>query len=263
MADTMNQNAGQRTGERQQRLLVVVDGQAAHLYYTSLLLQRLEYDIHTTKTAEDALEIVGVAVPSPALILTETALSGTDGVELIRKIRRNPKTYSIPVIVLTSSKDPAVKESCLREGCAAYLQKPLDPDALYAAIQKATESTPRKYIRLNTCLNVIVGDEKNAASSVIGDYVTALSENGMFVSTTNPKPTGLQLPITIFLEDAKIRVEGVVLYSFKRGEGPLRTPGMGIKFMQIKPEDQDLIRIFIRKEITKGLTMGHIGGTVM
>ncbi len=250
-------------GDRQKRLLVVVDGQAAHLYYTSLLLQRLEYDIHTTKTAEDTLEIVSVASPRPALVLTETSLGETDGVELIRKIKRNPKTYPIPVMVLTSSKDPAVKEACQREGCAAYLQKPLDPDVLYAAIQKATESTPRKYIRLNTCLNVIVGDEKTAAASVIGDYITALSENGMFVSTTNPKPTGLQFPITIFLEDSKIRVEGVVLYSFKRGEGPLRTPGMGIKFMQIKREDQDLIKVFIRKEITKGLTMGHISGTVV
>ncbi len=247
-------------GERQKRLLVVADGQAAHLYYTSILLQRLEYDIHTTKTVEDALEIVDVA--SPALVLTETSLAGADGLDLIRKIKRNPKTYRIPVIVLTSSKDAAVKEACLHEGCIAYLQKPLDPDVLYAAIQKATESTPRKYIRLNTCLNVIVGDEKTA-TSVIGDYISALSENGMFVSTANPKPTGLQFPITIFLENSKISVEGVVLYSFKRGEGPLRTPGMGIRFVQIKPEDQDLIKVFIRKEITKGLTMSHLGGTIL
>jgi Tfp pilus assembly protein PilZ len=97
---------------------------------------------------------------------------------------------------------------------------------------------------------------------VIQDYVTALSEQGMFVNTDKPKPVGLTLPITIFLERNRIKVEGMVLYSFDRGKGPLRTAGMGIKFFQIGPEDRELIRQFIRRQITKGLTIGQLGGTV-
>ena len=253
-------NAGALRGEREKRLLLVVDSDAAHLYFTGIVLQRLEYNIHTVKTAEDALEIIEMA--SPALVLTETSLSTMDGVELLRKIKRNPRTYAVPVIVLTASRDPQVKESCLKEGCAAYLQKPLDHDALYAAIQKATESMPRQFIRLNTCLNVIVGEGKAAEQSSINDSITALSEHGMYVSTPKPLPAGGRVPITILLEDARIKVEGEVLYSFERGKGPLRTPGMGIKFASIQAEDQALIKSFIRKEITKGLTMGHIGGTI-
>jgi Tfp pilus assembly protein PilZ len=151
----------------------------------------------------------------------------------------------------------------LEEGCSAYLHKPVDADVLYAAIQKATEAEPRQFIRLQTHLNVIVGDDKAAQTSVISDYISALSEQGMFVSTSNPKPYGFQLPITIFLEDTKIRVEGQVLYSFKREEGPLKTSGMGIKFIRIKPEDQRLIKIFIKKEITKGLITGQFGGATL
>ncbi len=249
-----------RSGEREKRLLVVVDSESSHLYYTSMLLQRLDYDIHTTKIAEDTLEIVDVA--HPALVLTEAVLKGTSGTELLGKIKRNPRTFSIPVIILTASRDAEIKAACQKDGCAAYLWKPVEPDILYAAIQKATESLPRQYIRLNTCLNVLVGEEKDAAAFVIGDYITALSEQGMFVSTTKPRPMGLQVPITIFLEDSKIKVEGMVLYSFDRGKGPLKTPGMGIKFARINPEDQAVIRSFIKREITKGLTMSHIGGTI-
>ena len=59
-------------------------------------------------------------------------------------------------------------------------------------------------------------------------------------------------------------VEGMVLYSFKQGEGPLRTPGMGVKFVRIKDEDQALIRNFIKREITKGLpAAGQVGGAVL
>ena len=260
MAETVLKNAGSKSGDREKRLLVVVDGDAAHLYYTSMLLQRLEYNIHTAKTAEDALELMNVA--HPALILTETALGGMDGVELLKKIKRNPQTFSIPVIMLTSSRDQAVKNACLQEKCCAYLQKPVEPDVLYATIQKATESTPRQFIRLNTTLNVIVGDDKAAELSGTGDYITALSEQGMYISTAKPKPAGLQVRITILLAGSRIKVEGMVLYSFQRGEGPLKTPGMGIKFVRISQEDQNVIKVYIKREITKGLTMGQIGGTI-
>jgi CheY-like chemotaxis protein len=260
MAETAGKNAAVKSGDREKRLLVVVDGNNAHLYYTSMLLQRLEYNIHTAKTAEDALEIVNVA--HPALVLTEISLEGMDGLELLKKIKRNPQSFSVPVIVLTSSKDQSVKTATLQEGCAAYLQKPVEPDVLYAAIQKATESRPRQYIRLNTSLNVIVGDDKTAEFSGSGDYITALSEHGMYISTSKPKPVGLQIPITILLEDLRIKVEGMVLYSFQRGDGPLKTPGMGIKFVRINPEDQNVIKTYIKREITKGLTLAHIGGTL-
>lgn len=259
MAEPMMQQRGTQSGDREKRLLVVVDGDAAHLFYTSMLLQRLEYNIHTAKSMEDTLEIMGVT--HPALVLTEISLVSGDGIELLKTIKRNPQTYSTPVIILTSSKDPEGKEVCMREHCAAYLQKPVDPDALYAAIQKATESAPRQFIRLTTTLNVIVGDEKTEQPAA-GDYITALSENGTYISTSKPKPVGVQIPITILLENVRIRVDAIVLYSFERGKGPLRTPGMGLRFIHIKPEDQNLIKSFIRKEITKGLTMAHIGGTI-
>ena len=251
--------------DRPKRLIVVVDGDNSHLYYTSMLLQRLEYSIHAVKSADDALETLNVA--DAALILAEIALAGEkNGVELLKTVKRNPRTYAIPVIILTASRDPLVKEACMSEACTAFLQKPVDPDILYAAIQKATETVPRKYIRLNTCLNVVVGDDKTAEHLSVGDYISALSENGMFISTSHPKPIGIEIPITIFLEDSRIKVDGMVLYSFKRGEGPLRTPGMGIKFVRINPDDQAVIKSFVKREITKGLTnltMGQMGGTIL
>jgi hypothetical protein len=53
-----------------------------------------------------------------------------------------------------------------------------------------------------------------------------------------------------------IRVVEIVLRSYKSGEGPLRTPGMGIKFTQIKPEDQAMIRAFINRQPMQDLAGG-------
>ena len=249
MAEVELQNDRLQSEESSKGLVVIVDCDGAHQYYTSMLLHRLEYRIHTSSNAEDALDAIRRMKPSH--VLTEISLSGMNGLELLKAIKRNPRTYKIPVIIVTSSKEKAVKSACVEEKCSAYLHKPIDTDVLYAAIQKGTDAKPRQFIRLQTHLNVLVGNDKAMLSSVISDYISALSENGMFVSTSHPKQVGLQIPITIFLKDKKIVVEGLILYSFKREEGPLKTSGMGIKFIRIKPEDQRLIKMFIKKEITR------------
>jgi CheY-like chemotaxis protein len=238
--------------ERKKRLILVVDSDAAHLYYTGMLLQRLDYNIHTVKTAEDALEVMDVALP--ALVLTETVLPGVNGLELLKRIKRNPRTTGVPVIVYSQAVNQSLKDACMREGCAAYLQKPIVPDVLYAIIQEATETRPRRYIRFSTCLKLMVGDEAEGGGSFTDSCITAISENGLYINTSTPRKIGTHLPLTIFLGASRIRVEGHVLYSFKLNEGPLREPGMGIKFSHIEPEDQAFIREFIRKELTQELS---------
>jgi CheY-like chemotaxis protein len=260
VAETSKQERGVLADGREKRLVVVVDGDPANLYYTGMVLQRLDYNILTVGTGKELLEFLDI--DHPALILTEAALPDVNGIDLLRSIKRNPSTHAIPIIALTASRDPAARETFMREGCKNVLPKPVEPDALYAAIQKVTETVPRQYIRLNTCLNVMVGEGREAELSVIEDYITALSEQGMFVSTSKPKPVGMRFPITILLEQSRIKAEGMVLYSFERGKGPFRTAGMGIKFVRIGDEDQATIRTFIHREITKGLTMGQIGGTI-
>ncbi|HUI44668.1 MAG TPA: response regulator [Nitrospirota bacterium] len=251
MAEMISQGAGLRTEDRSKRFLLVVDGDGSHLYYTGILLQRLEYTIHTIKTAEEALEIMNVARPS--LILTEVELPRMNGIDFLKQMKKNSITKSIPVIVYTLLKDPNVRESCLKEGATAFLQKPVDPDALYAAIQRATEATPRNYIRLTTCLNVIIGSGQGSETDSRNDCVTALSEHGMYVSTPKPRPAGLRVAITLLLGKAKLKIDGVVLYSFDKNKGPLQIQGMGIKFLRIKPEDQSLIKTFIEKQLTEDL----------
>jgi len=253
MVEPTTQQSEQLIAERSKRFLIVVDGDASRLYYTGMLLQRLGYNIYTTKMAEDALEIMNITVPS--IVLTDVTLPGMSGLELMKAMKQNPETREVPVIFLTQSLDPSIKDTCLREGGVAVLSKPAEPDVLFATIQKAAEITPRRYIRLSVCLSVIV-DNEAAADGAPMDCLTALSENGMYVSTLNPRMAGTELPFSIFLQKFVIRVIGTVLHSYKSGEGPLRTPGMGIRFTQITPEDQATIRAFINRQLMQDLAGG-------
>ena len=89
----------------------------------------------------------------------------------------------------------------------------------------------------STKLNVIVGEETAASTSVISDYITALSEQGMFISTSIPNPVGIHIPMTIFLGYERIKVEGLVLYSFSRQTGPMKTPRYSVSRLLIFSEE--------------------------
>jgi CheY-like chemotaxis protein/Tfp pilus assembly protein PilZ len=240
-----------KTIDRTKKLLFVVDSDGAYLYYTGVLLQRLEYILHTIKTAEEALELINVALPS--LILTDAELPRMSCTDFLKQLKLNPKTQAIPVIVYALSNEPALREACLREGAVAFLKKPLDAELLYATIQKATEATPRGFVRLTTCLPVVAGAEQTGGSDPEA-RVTALSEHGAYVNTDHPQPKGAHVPLTIQLENVSVRVEGKVLYSFDRTNSPLRTPGMGVQFTRIRPEDESVIKNFIEEQLTKDLS---------
>ncbi|MBL4638781.1 MAG: response regulator, partial [Proteobacteria bacterium] len=53
---------------------------------------------------------------------------GKSGMDVLKEIKSNVETSHIPIIVLTTSDDPAEIEQCYRLGCNAYIIKPVTPD---------------------------------------------------------------------------------------------------------------------------------------
>jgi len=240
------------------RFLVLVDGNPIDLLSIGMLLQKIEYDIYTSNSAEEALQIISAVLP--ALVITELTLPGMNGLDFLRRIKQHPATKKIPVIILTSLNKPDIEKLCVREGCAAYLRKPFEADTLYREIQNATEPTPRKYIRLRTNLTMISGQGTAKESSSV-ECITDVSENGMYISTLNPLPVGTVIPVSMVLNKQQVRIEGVVMYSFSAGHGPLKRPGMGIKFINISPEGKALLRKYIQEQLREGILPEKGGGT--
>jgi hypothetical protein len=130
----------------------------------------------------------------------------------------------------------------------------VEPSTLYGAIQQATESMPRQHIRLRTLLPVRVS---GLAPSDIShtEYVSELSENGIFVHTLSPRPVNAVLPVTMLIHSIPVKVQAVVVYSVALSPGLLKEPGMGMKFVEIKDSDRELIKNFIMGQIMKGIPM--------
>lgn len=102
-----------------------------------LLVQAMigeSYDIDEYEAGLDAL--TGVERRPVELMLLDISLPGMDGLEVLRRLRANPRTADMPVIALTAHAMAGDRERFLAAGFNGYITKPiLDEGALVRAIE--------------------------------------------------------------------------------------------------------------------------------
>lgn len=176
------------------------------------------------------------------------------GLELLKRMKLDHRTRNVPFIVYTSNRSPEVQQVCENAGCTAFLRHPCSLEELYATVEGATQAKPRRFVRLATALDVVVWDER-PEDGARDAMITALSEQGMFVSATIPLALGSILPLTFYLPNAPgwmIRVEGQVLFN-NFGADKRKIPGLAVKFLKIGEKERSFVREFIKQELMEGI----------
>ncbi len=116
------------------RTILVVEDQEDNRQILRDLLGAHHYSILEAENGQEAL--VAVRKQQPDLILMDIQLPVLDGYEATRRLKSDPATKHIPIIVVTSyalSGDEAKAREC---GCDAYVPKPYSPRALLAKIKE-------------------------------------------------------------------------------------------------------------------------------
>jgi two-component system response regulator len=72
----------------------------------------------------------------PKVIVLDLKLPKIDGMEVLRRIKGDPRTKKIPVVVLTSSMDLKDVTGCYELGVNSYIVKPLNFERFSAAVQQ-------------------------------------------------------------------------------------------------------------------------------
>ncbi len=76
--------------------------------------------------------------PLPGIILLDLNLPGTDGREVLIELKECNELKKIPIIVLTTSSDERDIERCYEQGANSYIQKPVDIEGFFTAIERLT-----------------------------------------------------------------------------------------------------------------------------
>jgi len=116
-----------------ERILVVEDNEK-NMKLCRDVLQATGYETLEATTGEDAVELATMRVP--ALVLMDAQLPGIDGVEALAQLRRDERTASIPVLVLTARAMSGDRERFLEAGFDGYLSKPVDVAELIRVVQE-------------------------------------------------------------------------------------------------------------------------------
>ena len=129
-------DSADKTGKSRRSVVIVDDDPEICDYLRAEL--RSQYSVKTFPEAQEAW--ADISATQPDVVVTDLVMSGMDGMELCRKIRHNPVTNHIPVIVLTSSTDEASHLESIDSGADRFLSKPLSIELLKSHIAQMISS---------------------------------------------------------------------------------------------------------------------------
>jgi two-component system NtrC family response regulator len=113
--------------------ILIVDDEKNYLLVLSALLEEEGYEVLTTASSLDALEILKAS--DVDLVLTDMKMPGMDGIELLEQIKT--RDAELPVIMMTAhgTVDKAVE--AMQKGAYSYIMKPFDNERLTLFVKKA------------------------------------------------------------------------------------------------------------------------------
>ena len=118
------------------KILIIEDDPVAR----AELQARLQANAYKVALAADAASAVTtVNRERPDLILLDLGLPAGDGFLVLERLRKIPPLATIPVLVITGRTDPETRKRVHAMGVAPILAKPVDSEALLAAIRTALE----------------------------------------------------------------------------------------------------------------------------
>lgn len=125
-----------RDGSRRRRVGVVEDNDDTRLIVRAIL--EPVFDVDECATGQEALERFERRPPDAVLL--DISLPGIDGIEVLSRLRADPRTAQIPVVALTAHAMVGDRERFLAQGFDGYASKPiLDERDLIATVQAALE----------------------------------------------------------------------------------------------------------------------------
>jgi two-component system cell cycle response regulator len=113
--------------------VLVVDDILSNVKLLEAKLSAEYFEVATAYNGVDAL--AKIEEQEPDIVLLDVMMPGMDGFEVCRRIKQNPITAHLPVVMVTALDQPADRVTGLEAGADDFLTKPVDDAALFARVR--------------------------------------------------------------------------------------------------------------------------------
>jgi twitching motility two-component system response regulator PilH len=111
-------------------LIMIVDDSPTEVHVMKTALEKHGYETMSAADGTECLTLVKEVQPD--LIFMDVVMPGLNGFQATRTLSRDPKTKSIPIVMVTTKDQESDRVWGLRQGAIDYLVKPVDASALVA-----------------------------------------------------------------------------------------------------------------------------------
>ena len=124
------------------RKILLADDQEELRLLLQATLEDEAYEILEAQTGSEALGLARSELP--ALVILDWMMPGISGIEVIRALKADPETRSIPVLLLTARNQVEDREQALAAGASAFLSKPFSPLELLRLVERLLATHSRR-----------------------------------------------------------------------------------------------------------------------
>ncbi|HSB67847.1 MAG TPA: response regulator [Candidatus Methylomirabilis sp.] len=236
-----NGKSGQE-GKAPGRRILLVDDKPFSLALRQSLLRSGVSQVLLAASGAEGLRVARTTQPDA--ILLDAELPDLDGFEVCRRLRVDPLTEVIPVILLTGSSRPPSDRSTHEAGAVASLPMSIETPRLLNMIQMilTTPMTRRAFPRASVRRAVIY---EHAGRTGTGETLN-LSQGGMFILTPSPLEVGTHLVLRFALSISEPWQATARVVWIRRAEEEHPYPvGMAVQFFELPPEARSAIATFV------------------
>jgi CheY-like chemotaxis protein len=119
-------------GDDRTRKVLVVDDEPHIVRLVSFALSNHGFDVIDAADGEEAIELA--RQEQPDIILMDVMMPVMDGLEASRRLKGDPKTAAIPIVMLSAKSQQYEQEAGLEGGAERYIVKPFTPKELVGEV---------------------------------------------------------------------------------------------------------------------------------
>ena len=122
------------------RSICIIEDEKETAYLLTKFLQARGYRTRSAGNGVDGLELVQKSLPD--LVLLDIMMPGMNGFDVLLKIKSDPKTQGVPVIVCSVLNDIRDVERCCQWGAEGYINKPFELERVARKISSTLKPSP-------------------------------------------------------------------------------------------------------------------------